>query len=92
MATNLIRRISRFAGSGIRPQLFVLAILLAATAVFAHAKQTPNGVETPPVKVSATTLVPADRPRIEAVFVLDTTGSMSGLIEGAKQKIPCVMH
>ncbi len=26
-------------------------------------------------------------PRIEVVFVLDTTGSMSGLIEGAKQKI-----
>jgi Mg-chelatase subunit ChlD len=28
-----------------------------------------------------------DPPRIEAVFVLDTTGSMSGLIEGAKRKI-----
>jgi hypothetical protein len=27
------------------------------------------------------------RPQIEVVFVLDTTGSMSGLIEGAKQKI-----
>jgi hypothetical protein len=27
------------------------------------------------------------KPRIEAVFVLDSTGSMSGLIEGAKQKI-----
>lgn len=30
---------------------------------------------------------PAGGPRIEVVFVLDTTGSMSGLIEGAKQKI-----
>lgn len=29
----------------------------------------------------------AAKPRIEAVFVLDSTGSMSGLIEGAKQKI-----
>ena len=29
----------------------------------------------------------AGRPRIEAVFVLDSTGSMGGLIEGAKQKI-----
>lgn len=29
----------------------------------------------------------AARPRIDVVFVLDTTGSMSGLIEGAKQKI-----
>lgn len=27
------------------------------------------------------------RPRIEVVFVLDTTGSMSGLLEGAKKKI-----
>ncbi|HYO69466.1 MAG TPA: vWA domain-containing protein [Archangium sp.] len=27
------------------------------------------------------------RPRIDVVFVLDTTGSMAGLIEGAKQKI-----
>ena len=30
---------------------------------------------------------PKARPRIEVCFVLDTTGSMSGLIEGAKQKI-----
>ncbi len=28
-----------------------------------------------------------DRPKVEVVFVLDTTGSMSGLIEAAKQKI-----
>lgn len=28
-----------------------------------------------------------ERPRIDVVFALDTTGSMSGLIEGAKQKI-----
>ena len=27
------------------------------------------------------------RPRIDVVFVLDMTGSMSGLLEGAKQKI-----
>src|SRR4030095_11355722 len=32
--------------------------------------------------------VPAgQRPRVELVFALDTTGSMSSLIEGAKQKI-----
>jgi Mg-chelatase subunit ChlD len=30
---------------------------------------------------------PAKKPRIEVCFVLDTTGSMSGLIEGAKEKI-----
>jgi Mg-chelatase subunit ChlD len=33
----------------------------------------------PPVAVA--------RPRVELVFALDTTGSMTGLIEGAKQKI-----
>lgn len=39
----------------------------------------------------AEVIVPAEpeavRPRIDVVFVLDTTGSMSGLIEGAKAKI-----
>ncbi|MBU1701235.1 MAG: VWA domain-containing protein [Candidatus Eisenbacteria bacterium] len=30
---------------------------------------------------------PANVPQVEIVFTLDTTGSMSGLIEGAKQKI-----
>jgi len=30
---------------------------------------------------------PKEKPRIEVCFVLDTTGSMGGLIEGAKQKI-----
>jgi len=32
-------------------------------------------------------LAPTTRPQVELVFALDTTGSMSGLIEGAKQKI-----
>jgi len=30
---------------------------------------------------------PAKKPQVEVVFCLDTTGSMGGLIEGAKQKI-----
>jgi hypothetical protein len=37
---------------------------------------------TGPGRISA-----AQNPRVEVVFVLDTTGSMDGLIEGAKQKI-----
>ena len=49
----------------------------------------------PVLAVVATTPAPARGPavstpappRIEVAFVLDTTGSMSGLIEGAKQKI-----
>src|ERR1700736_3151374 len=38
---------------------------------------------------AAPTAIPnkATKPRIEVCFVLDTTGSMGGLIEGAKQKI-----
>jgi Mg-chelatase subunit ChlD len=32
-------------------------------------------------------VIPAEAPRIEVVFVLDTTGSMSGLIQAAKDKI-----
>jgi hypothetical protein len=31
--------------------------------------------------------VPKARPKVEVVFALDTTGSMSGLIDGAKRKI-----
>ena len=38
---------------------------------------------TPPQVVN----VPKVRPRIDVVFALDTTGSMSGLIDGAKRKI-----
>src|SRR5687768_12825191 len=30
---------------------------------------------------------PVTKPRVELVFALDTTGSMSGLIDGAKRKI-----
>jgi hypothetical protein len=66
-------------------QLGVLAVLLAVTALVAQAKRPappPRPGPTPtPVRLVA------DAPRIDAVFVLDTTGSMSGLIEGAKQKI-----
>lgn len=41
------------------------------------------GQEQPPADAK----VKAPRPEIEVVFVLDTTGSMSGLLEGAKAKI-----
>ena len=36
---------------------------------------------------ASTSPTPQSKPRIEVCFVLDTTGSMGGLIEGAKQKI-----
>ena len=70
-------------------KLGLLLLLAVATAVVAHAKSwsaaagdpTADGLDPVPPPVAAA------KPRIEAVFVLDTTGSMSGLIEGAKQKI-----
>lgn len=37
--------------------------------------------------VTPANAAPAAKPRIEVCFVLDTTGSMSGLIKGAKEKI-----
>lgn len=48
--------------------------LLAASALLAQTKPAPSPNEN-------------RKPQIEVCFVLDTTGSMSGLIEGAKQKI-----
>jgi len=64
-------------------KLCALMLLAAATAVVAHAASLPKGQggEDPLPPVAAA------KPRIEAIFVLDTTGSMSALIEGAKQKI-----
>ena len=52
-------------------RLLIVTLLAAVTSVSAAAAKSDK-----PVK-----------PRIEVCFVLDTTGSMSGLIEGAKQKI-----
>ncbi len=52
-----------------------LAALLAFTAVEARAAEPPKPEPAKP------------KPRIEVAFVLDTTGSMGGLIEGAKTKI-----
>jgi Mg-chelatase subunit ChlD len=45
-----------------------------------------NAVAMPP-KTMPTPVVPAATKRVQVVFVLDTTGSMSGLIQAAKEKI-----
>lgn len=55
----------------LRQQLLALALCAAVVPVFAK-KPAPAD---------------PDRPKIEVCFVLDTTGSMGGLIEGAKDKI-----
>ncbi|HEY0707882.1 MAG TPA: vWA domain-containing protein, partial [Polyangia bacterium] len=51
--------------------------------------QRPAGALPPPPAPSTNLQQPANpqRPRVELVFALDTTSSMSGLIEGAKRKI-----
>jgi hypothetical protein len=56
-----------------------LSLFLAATAFVA--------VRASAATEATKTATDAPRPRIEVCFVLDTTGSMGGLIEGAKQKI-----
>jgi Mg-chelatase subunit ChlD len=58
------------------------AFLTAALAVPAFAGE--PAAPQPAAEVKADQ---AKRPRLDVVFVLDTTSSMSGLIEGAKQKI-----
>lgn len=59
----------------------VSILALAALTGTAIAQHEPAA---PPNPVAAT---PAEESRIDVVFVLDSTGSMGGLIEGAKQKI-----
>jgi Mg-chelatase subunit ChlD len=65
--------------------------LVALAAVGArHRGSTPAlvpQVERPAVPSAVITPVATRRPRVELVFALDTTGSMTGLIEGAKRKI-----
>jgi len=68
-----------------------LFLLTAATVGFypqLHAKLVaapdPDGIAVDPVNVL---VVPEGKPKIDVVFVLDTTGSMSGLIQTAKDKI-----
>jgi uncharacterized protein YegL len=67
--------------------LTMLAFTAAAVAVYPALRGAPAA--TPPMG----TLVPStqplnnEHPRIEVAFVLDTTGSMGGLIQAAKEKI-----
>ena len=60
--------------------ILLFTLLVAATLLVAHARASETRVAPP--------LPAPDAPaRLEVAFVLDTTGSMSGLIEGAKRKI-----
>ena len=61
-----------------RNTLLPAALALACACALAAPKETDSAKPAAAEKA---------RPRIEVCFVLDTTGSMGGLIEGAKQKI-----
>ena len=70
-----------------KTQLLVSALLLAtAVVVYAYPLQ---GGDTQAAPVNTPVIATAQQPRpvVEVVFVLDTTGSMGGLIEGAKRRI-----
>jgi hypothetical protein len=60
----------------------------AASAMPRARKIIPTG-DAPPVdtRLPPRVSIPKAPPRVEVVFALDTTGSMSGLIDGAKRKI-----
>ncbi len=67
--------------------LATLALASPARAESSPAPQKVAPAPTPPAAQVAPGQQQGPRPEIEVVFVLDTTGSMSGLIEGAKRKI-----
>lgn len=66
--------------------LFLLLIFVCASIGFAQ-KRPAKSVSQTTKTTTAKKNVANDRDTLEMVFVLDTTGSMGGLIEGAKQRI-----
>ncbi len=65
-----------------------LFVLTAATvAYYPTVRGNVTQVVHPPIQQSVVPVIPVAAPKIEVVFVLDTTGSMSGLIQAAKDKI-----
>ena len=75
-----------------KTKLLVVAMLAASAGlVLAYPMRTPKPVPTPaPIAAAAApaaAVVASKRPKVEVVFVLDTTGSMGGLIQAAKENI-----
>jgi Mg-chelatase subunit ChlD/cell division protein FtsB len=77
-----------------KSKIIALALFMATAAGVAlyPAYQSAGTLITPAIDPVTIDLPPLDpqtgeRPRIEVVFVLDTTGSMGGLIQAAKEKI-----
>jgi hypothetical protein len=65
-----------------------LVSLITLPAMVGAQKGAQKAIAAPPAVSSAPQVsAPAVPPRVEVAFVLDTTGSMGGLIEGAKRRI-----
>ena len=64
-----------------------LFVFTAAGVAFYPVYQSIGATNTAALTTPAVNPLTQDRSRIEVVFVLDTTGSMSGLIQAAKEKI-----
>lgn len=67
--------------------LLLLLVLFSLSLTGAAQKRQPNTSKKPEQKITKPASVADTRDTLEMVFVLDTTGSMGGLIEGAKQRI-----
>ena len=75
-----------------KTQLIAASLFIATAATVAFFPTLRDAVAITPPAVTPLPLptpvpIANERPRVEAVFVLDTTGSMSGLIQAAKEKI-----
>jgi Mg-chelatase subunit ChlD len=71
-----------------KTKLLVSALLLAtAVVVYAYPLRGDEDNQPAPVAAALVAAIQQPRPVVEVVFVLDTTGSMSGLIEAAKNNI-----
>jgi Mg-chelatase subunit ChlD len=66
---------------------FALALALGTIVAGPTAAKTPDPVTTAKASSGDDVLRPISKKKVDIVFALDTTGSMGGLLEGAKQKI-----
>lgn len=73
----------------LRPVAAIFAASLALSPLTAFAESLPTAKAKTPATQPAekSGLVPTIKPKVDLVFALDTTGSMGGLIDGAKRKI-----
>ncbi len=75
-----------------KTKLIALSLLVTTAATVALFPTLKDALALPqlnvaPIVVPPVTQINNEKPKVEAVFVLDTTGSMSGLIQAAKEKI-----